>query len=146
MLSHDNFIFTCKSTDERNNRDQPMRVVSYLPLSHAAGQFIDIYVSLMSGNHVFFADPSALTGSLIQTLQEVRPEAFFSVPRVWEKIYEKMMEVSRENTGVLAKIGMRGGIQGPGPRASVRRVRSWRREACRQASNLSWRRDWSTTG
>lgn len=88
-----------------------MRIVSYLPLSHAAGQFIDIYMSLITGSHVFFADPTALTGSLVQTLQEVRPQAFFSVPRVWEKIYEKMMEVSKTNTGILAKIGNRVNMQ-----------------------------------
>jgi len=58
-------------------------MVSYLPLSHAAGQFIDIIRSLILGNHMYIADPSALQGSLIQTLQEVKPQTFFSVPRVW---------------------------------------------------------------
>ena len=61
----------------------PGRMVSYLPLSHAAGQFIDIVRPLIVGTHMFFADATALQGSLIQTLQEVKPEAFFSVPRVW---------------------------------------------------------------
>jgi len=37
----------------------------------------------MIGDHVFFAEPSALQGTLIQTLQEVKPQIFFSVPRVW---------------------------------------------------------------
>lgn len=35
----------------------------------------------------------------------MKPQAFFSVPRVWEKIYDKMMEISKSNTGILAKIG-----------------------------------------
>lgn len=118
MLSHDNFLFSCKSTLQRENKARrAMRIVSYLPLSHAAGQFIDIYMALITGSHIFFADPTALTGSLVQTLQEVRPQGFFSVPRVWEKIYEKMMEVAKSNTGILAKIGNHVDIQQLGQKA-----------------------------
>jgi long-chain-fatty-acid--CoA ligase ACSBG len=50
---------------------------------------------MTEGVHIFFADPTALQGTLIQTLQEVRPNFFFSVPRVWEKIYDKMQEIAR---------------------------------------------------
>lgn len=81
------------------------RAVSYLPLSHVAGQYADIVGSMMEGVHVFFADPTALQGTLIQTLQEVRPTFFFSVPRVWEKIYDKMMEIARSNGWLKTKIG-----------------------------------------
>lgn len=63
-----------------------MRLVSYLPLSHVAGLFADIITPLMNGYHIYFASPDALQGSLIETLIEVKPNAFFSVPRVWEKI------------------------------------------------------------
>jgi long-chain-fatty-acid--CoA ligase ACSBG len=122
MLSHDNFIFSCKSTLQRDDKvRKAMRMVSYLPLSHAAGQFIDIYMALITGSHIFFADPTALTGSLVQTLQEVRPQAFFSVPRVWEKIYEKMMEVAKSNTGILSRIGNLVNMQEPGPKVLARR-------------------------
>jgi long-chain-fatty-acid--CoA ligase ACSBG len=60
-----------------------------------AAQFSDIVNSLIEGTHVYFAEPTALQGTLIQTLQEVRPKLFFSVPRVWEKIYDKMMEIAK---------------------------------------------------
>jgi len=43
--------------------------VSYLPLSHVASQFADIVGSMLEGIHVYFADPSALQGTLVQTLQ-----------------------------------------------------------------------------
>jgi long-chain-fatty-acid--CoA ligase ACSBG len=139
MLSHDNFIFSCKSTLHRDKRlRKSMRVVSYLPLSHAAGQFIDIYMALLTGCHIFFADPTALTGSLVQTLQEVRPEGFFSVPRVWEKIYEKMMEVSKGNTGILAKIGKHSFTQGLGRGALVKRERCRKSENNPQAFSSNW--------
>ena len=52
-----------------------------------------------------FADPSALQGSLINTLIEVKPTVFFSVPRVWEKIYDKMQEVAKANGTIKTHIG-----------------------------------------
>lgn len=45
-----------------------MRLVSYLPLSHIAGLFSDLVTPLLNAYHVFFAQPDALQGSLIQTL------------------------------------------------------------------------------
>jgi long-chain-fatty-acid--CoA ligase ACSBG len=85
MLSHDNYVWTKKALDAFHQRDKNelFSIVSYLPLSHVASQFADIVGSLIEGVHVYFAEPSALQGTLIQTLQEVRPKLFFSVPRVW---------------------------------------------------------------
>lgn len=83
-----------------------MRVVSFLPLSHVAAQFSDIVAPLDEGSHLHFADPSALQGTLIQTLQEVRPTVFFSVPRVWEKIYDKMQEIANNNGSLKTALGI----------------------------------------
>lgn len=47
---------------------------------------------------VYFAQPDALKGSLGQTLKEVHPVGFFGVPRVWEKIEEKMKEVGAQGS------------------------------------------------
>ena len=91
MLSHDNFTWTFQAMIAYHQRDViRMKLVSYLPLSHVAGMFADIITPLLEGHHVFFANPDALQGTLIETLKEVRPNVFFSVPRVWEKIDEKM--------------------------------------------------------
>ncbi|KAF4317887.1 hypothetical protein JM18_007287 [Phytophthora kernoviae] len=45
-----------------------------------------------SGSEVYFADPDALRGSLLGTLQEVRPNFFCGVPRVWEKMMESLKD------------------------------------------------------
>lgn len=55
---------------------------------------------------MFFADPSALQGSLVETLKEVRPTFFFSVPRVWKKIDEKLKEVAAQNGWLATNIHM----------------------------------------
>jgi len=54
----------------------------------------------MLASTVYFADPSALKGTLINTLLVAQPTLFLGVPRVWEKIYEKMQETARSN-GVI---------------------------------------------
>lgn len=74
--------------------------VSYLPLSHIAAQVIDIYLCFYGGATVWFADKTALQGSLIDTLLEVRPTRFIGVPRVYEKIHEKLLEVGKQNKGL----------------------------------------------
>ena len=43
-------------------------------------------------------------GSLVDTLREVRPTTFFGVPRVWEKIYEKMKEIGKSTRGIKLTI------------------------------------------
>ena len=76
------------------------QAVSYLPLSHIAAQVIDIYLCFYGGATVWFADKSALQGSLVDTMKEVRPTRFIGVPRVYEKIHEKMLEVSKQRSGL----------------------------------------------
>jgi long-chain-fatty-acid--CoA ligase ACSBG len=70
MISHDNMTWTQKSLGVKiPESNRPLRIVSYLPLSHSAGQFCDIANPIINGHHVFFADPSALQGTLLQTIQ-----------------------------------------------------------------------------
>ena len=49
LLSHDNITFTVRSLKERVQSNVPdrQRVVSYLPLSHIAGQIFDIFSKFM---------------------------------------------------------------------------------------------------
>lgn len=98
MLSHDNITWDALTLVERLslNRGEES-FVSYLPLSHVAAQILDIYIGMTVGGTVYFADKNALKGSLVDTLQEVRPTKFLAVPRVWEKIFEKMSQVAAQN-------------------------------------------------
>ncbi|XP_045113271.1 long-chain-fatty-acid--CoA ligase ACSBG2-like isoform X2 [Portunus trituberculatus] len=85
-------------------KDTEECMVSYLPLSHLAAHLLDIYISCVSVATVYFAQPDALKGSLLQTLLEVQPTRFLGVPRVWEKMYEKMQEAEASVGGLKKKI------------------------------------------
>ena len=106
MLSQDNITWIIQvSQDPFNWSFDKEHAVSYLPLSHIAAQVIDIYLTYFGGATVCFADKDALQGSLLKTLLEVRPTRFIGVPRVYEKIQEKMMEIGRtKNKGFKKKV------------------------------------------
>ena len=105
MLSQDNITWTCQRAHEVYDWKYDFEeVVSYLPLSHVAGTFIDIYLIMYGGGTVWFADKMALQGTLLKTLVEAKPTLFFGVPRVYEKIQEKMMLVAKTNTGLKKKL------------------------------------------
>lgn len=108
MLSHDNLSWTALSTCRHVHLTEAdvaqESVVSYLPLSHIAAQMVDIWVCMKVGGLTHFAQPDALKGSLVTTLKEVRPTAFMAVPRVWEKMQEKMKAIGAKSSAVRRKV------------------------------------------
>ncbi|KAG7399101.1 hypothetical protein PHYBOEH_009679 [Phytophthora boehmeriae] len=110
MISHDNLVWTIMSVvgmikrNFNHQMDNTDRLVSYLPMSHVAAQLIDIWLPICGGLQSYFAQPDALKGSLGVTLKEVRPTFFFGVPRVWEKIAEKMWSIAAQTTGIKKRI------------------------------------------
>jgi long-chain-fatty-acid--CoA ligase ACSBG len=90
MITNDNITWTCNTLllcSRKGYLDSSDVMISYLPLSHIAAQMLDMHVPMKTGTQIYFAQPDALKGSLGATLKDVRPTAFFGVPRVWEKIY-----------------------------------------------------------
>ncbi|KAK2103515.1 Long-chain-fatty-acid--CoA ligase acsbg1 [Saguinus oedipus] len=79
-------------------------VVSYLPLSHIAAQIYDLWTGIQWGAQVCFAEPDALKGSLVNTLREVEPTSHMGVPRVWEKIMERIQEASAQSGFIRRKM------------------------------------------
>ncbi|KAJ3600042.1 hypothetical protein NHX12_033994 [Muraenolepis orangiensis] len=100
MLSHDNHVGLRLATTVQEV------VVSYLPLSHIAAQIMDIWIMLKVGGVTHFAQPDALKGSLVNTLKEVHPTAFMGVPRVWEKMQEKMKSAGAKSSAVKRQVAV----------------------------------------
>ena len=95
MITHQNIISTINSilsTIKQSNLNlvNGERFVSYLPLNHILAQAMDIYTPICTLGTVWFADKDALKSTLVNTLKDARPTIFVGVPRVWEKIQEKI--------------------------------------------------------
>jgi len=113
MISHDNILFEARLAfaliPGMGQDGCGERIISYLPLSHVAGMMVDIIspitVAATTPGYatLHFARPYDLkAGTLGDRLRAVRPTLFLGVPRVWEKIQEKIMAKSAANptTGI----------------------------------------------
>ena len=67
---------------------------------------MDIFMVIQCLGTLYFANKDALKGTLVATLKEAQPTVFFGVPRVWEKIREKMVEIGKSNTGIKKAVGI----------------------------------------
>eukprot|EP00397_Hematodinium_sp_SG-2012_P003901 GEMP01003911.1.p1 GENE.GEMP01003911.1~~GEMP01003911.1.p1 ORF type:complete len:771 (+),score=134.67 GEMP01003911.1:151-2463(+) len=114
MMSHDNFVCQGRAIDEcylKGSTLDTVRILSYLPLSHVVGMLLDIVFPTIvtSQSHrravVYFARPYDLKeGTFAYRLTTVRPSVFFGVPRVWEKITEKLKAIGAKTTGLKKAI------------------------------------------
>jgi len=105
MLSHDNITYTSALVAQHLKFNHGnSRILSFLPLSHVAAQMCDIHAMMYLGGCTYFADKNVLKTTLLDNLQWCRPTEFFAVPRVYEKIMEKMMEKAKEIKGLKKTI------------------------------------------
>jgi long-subunit acyl-CoA synthetase (AMP-forming) len=101
MLSHDNLTWTASAAASLVSGDSKDEIVSYLPLSHIAEQIVSLHGPMQFGGCVNFAESMDRLG---EALREVRPHYFLGVPRVWEKIQERIMAVGAKNPPMKKKI------------------------------------------
>jgi len=82
-LTHRNVLAQLEATSAGLGLSDRLRVISYLPMAHIAERLVTHYLPLRLGWRVTTcADPRAIAA----LLPEVRPEVFFSPPRLWEKM------------------------------------------------------------
>jgi len=113
MLSHDNVLWSTQCASDLHSMEYGnTRMLSYLPLSHIAGQMFDIYAPMMNAGTVFFADKDVLKSTLLDNLGWARPTEFLGVPRVWEKVMEKMLEKGKAVTGLKKTVSTKAKLAG----------------------------------
>jgi long-chain acyl-CoA synthetase len=95
MASGMNSIYQCTPADS---------MVSYLPLCHVAEQIFTVYLPLLSGAVVSFAESLRTVQS---DLREIAPTIFLGVPRIWEKLHASIEIKIREAGGFRRKLYQR---------------------------------------
>jgi len=97
MLSHHNLVWTAQALIDAYELGPGERVISFLPLSHIAEQLVTVHGPMGIGATTWFAESLEKMG---QNLREVRPQVFFAVPRVWEKMQARITEALAESSGL----------------------------------------------
>ncbi len=102
MLSHKNIV-----TNVINGKasfpfeDRPNgKILSFLPLNHIYER-MGTYIMISSGISIYYAESLDTIG---ENLKEIKPHLFFTVPRLLEKVYEKIMAKGAELTGLKKKL------------------------------------------
>lgn len=98
MLSHHNILDNIMNVEELlvpvcGASD---RALSFLPLNHIFERVIS-YIYIFRGVSIYYAENLDTIGD---NLKEVKPNLFSTVPRLLEKVYEKIMNKGRELTGI----------------------------------------------
>jgi long-chain acyl-CoA synthetase len=89
MLSHDNILSNLRAIARRLPITPDFVFLSFLPLSHTFERTCGYYYPMAMGACVAY---SRSIKQLADDLKEVRPTVLVSVPRIYERIYAKIME------------------------------------------------------
>ncbi len=96
MLSHRNFISNVEATKNLCPFTREWRALSFLPLNHVYERMLS-YLYISRGMSVYYAESLDKIGD---NLKEVRPQMFVTVPRLLEKVYEKIVTTGSQLKGI----------------------------------------------
>lgn len=97
MLSHKNLVDNIFATANRLDLDgKNKRVISYLPICHVFERAASYYYQYM-GFEVYFAESIETLGD---NIREVKPHFLAVVPRLLEKIFDKIVDKGSQLSGV----------------------------------------------
>ncbi|HMJ47797.1 MAG TPA: AMP-binding protein, partial [Ferruginibacter sp.] len=102
MLSHHNIVSNVVNAKKSFpfDDDRNAKALSFLPLNHIFERMIS-YVYMCSGISIYYAESLEALG---ENLKEVRPHVFCTVPRLLEKVYERIMSKGAELKGTKRKL------------------------------------------
>ncbi len=98
MLSHRNVVSNVMSS--MSCFPPGDKALSFLPLNHIFERMVT-YLYLFKGVSIYYAESLDTIG---ENLKEVKPHMFTTVPRLLEKIYDRIMQKGSELTGITKKL------------------------------------------
>lgn len=100
MLSHNNLLSNVKACEPRLPVDSTATSLSFLPVCHVYERML-LYLYQYTGVSVYFAESIDTIGD---NLKEVKPQVFTAVPRLLEKVYDKIIARGEALSGIKRKL------------------------------------------
>jgi long-chain acyl-CoA synthetase len=96
MLSHRNLFSNVYASRRLAPVDGSCKALSFLPLNHIYERMLT-YLYMYLGVSIYYAES---IDTISENLKEVHPEVFSSVPRLLEKVYDKILSTGEKLTGI----------------------------------------------
>ena len=96
MLSHWNILSNAIASTHRLPAHKADKSLSFLPVCHIYERML-LYLYIINGISIHYAESLETIGD---NLKEVKPEVFTAVPRLLEKVFDKIMDKGRALTGI----------------------------------------------
>jgi len=100
MLSHANILSNVVACIDRMPADEHSRVLTFLPVCHVYERMLH-YLYMYMGCAIYFAESLDTIG---ENIKEVKPHMFTAVPRLIEKVYDRIISKGEELTGIKRKL------------------------------------------
>ena len=100
MLTHRNILSVIEYLCPLYPIDETHDTISYLPLSHIYERTVQ-YCHVYLGCSTYYVDN---LGAIVETMGEVKPHHFSSVPRLIEKVYHTIVRKGQKLTGIKKAI------------------------------------------
>lgn len=99
MMTHKNFVSNVTESAVAVPKDAE-KGISFLPLNHVFERMINyLYISL--GISIYYVESME---TLVENIQEVKPDLFAAVPRIFEKLYDKIYSTGLSLKGIKKAI------------------------------------------
>lgn len=105
QLSHGNFISNVNAVHSIFPMDEADLSLSFLPWAHSFGQTAELHCMLSMGASIALAES---VEKLLENLSEVKPTILFSVPRIFNRIYDSLQKRMADETPVTRFMFERG--------------------------------------
>jgi len=97
MLSQENIVAGMEASLYGLPFSQGAEQLCFLPLCHILERLVSLYTPLVVSSTVNFAESPE---TVFDNLREVSPHGFVAVPRVWEKIYSRVLVMAQDSTWI----------------------------------------------
>ena len=100
MLSHENVVSNFLATSELHTLGHGDKTLSFLPISHIYERMVNYHFQYL-GIAIYYAENM---GTIVDNVKEIKPEIFLTVPRLLERVYDRIVGKGKDLTGIKKSI------------------------------------------